>query len=251
MEYSKFQYLLFRLGGLLNNKLFIAAVFLVIIAGFLLFLFYDYKTNGPILASSDVDNDQKRPGLTGKHAKKEWKNSKVTEVILALIPLVLLLLLFIFKGKLSNVDAPNQLVTSGKPVKVATGKVIWINNENGKVGITTSDLDPSNPIVAGVNARTVGPNDNLITMYEGTHISNNNLLDLHVGDSVEIKTDKFNWKYQNHDQYPDPTNMSSKKALLNKADVNGEVFKVKQKQRATEPELRTPRSAGMSVNRAE
>ncbi|POG98041.1 hypothetical protein BGL31_04905 [Fructilactobacillus lindneri] len=219
MEYTKLNYLLFKMGNLFNSKLFMIVVALVIIIGVTLFFVYDYKNDGPVLSRPNDHNEQK-----GKHSKK--RNGK-TEIWLAVIPVIILLVLFGTRMALSHASAPDTIVPSKTEKKVATGKVVWVNNSTGKVGITTKDRKDDNPIVARVNNIPVIPDTPLISSYAGTSISNKQFLSLTVGDNVKINVHPYEWLYKNHDEYGNDEHASHVISMLNQAKVNGEVIKIK------------------------
>lgn len=217
MEYSKLEYFLFKISEILNGRFFVLIVGLVIVIGATLFFVYDYKTDGPVLSTYTDDNLNKI-----KHAKK---NSKKTEVMLVIAPLVVIVLLFVAKSSLSKIPSPEMIVPNVSQENVIKGKVIWIDNTDGRIGITTKKRKRNNPIVASVNNTPVNPGTPLIYSYAGTNLDNKQFVNLSIGNHVEIHVHPYKWAYKNHGEYGNDKHASEVIDLLNISKVNGNVVK--------------------------
>ncbi|ETO41004.1 hypothetical protein B808_77 [Fructilactobacillus florum 8D] len=220
MEYSKVDYLMFKLSHLFDGKIFILLVALIIIAGVIVFFTYDYRNNGPFLAEEADRKKQKG------HSKK----IKRTELLLAIIPIAMVLVLFGCRKAFSQAAAPDQLVAGEKVKTAAVGRVAVIDSNLGKIKIVNQKYHLNNPIIAQVNNQAISPESDYIPPFGGTTISNKQFLNLQVGDYVKIKVRPLEYKYRNHADYAKDDKMVTKLSVINSANVNGAVIKVQQRQ---------------------
>lgn len=208
VKYNKLEFLLFKLNEFFNNGIFITIITILIIASIVFALVYDFKNNGPLFSTSNKNNYNR---------KKEIK--------VFLFPIIILSL-FIFVNRIfSGVDSPNAIVQSSQDHVVSEGKVLWINNDDSKVGIVNKEMNDNNPIIASVNNTPVFPTDSFIPPYGGTTISNQQFLRLSKGNTVKILVREYKWKYSNHDDFADSNQTKNKIDLLNNAKVNGMIEK--------------------------
>ncbi|USS90342.1 hypothetical protein [Fructilactobacillus carniphilus] len=228
MEYSNWQYFLYKLGSLFNSSIFnlIAAILIVIVVTVL--FIYDFQNHGPILSSNKNRSNENVDNERGKHSGR--KHVFRNEVLLGVALIVILAIMFVSRSSLAKVDSPFEINNSSK-TKIATkGKVVWMKYNNGSLGINADDHKGENAIVAQINNVPIPTDAPVVTPYKGTMISNNEFLKLNPGDDVEIKYHPYQFKYKNHAQFGNDKAALKQITLLNRAKVNGYVEKYTPKQ---------------------
>ncbi|USS84728.1 hypothetical protein M3M35_05320 [Fructilactobacillus myrtifloralis] len=207
------------MANILSGRSLIIIVAIIMMVGFVIFFSYDIWNNGPVF----LDNDE--PTAKNKHGRKNNKIDK-KELAMILIPLILVFGIFTVKSIVSRVDSPATITNDSKRVLATRGRVVDIDRKDGAVLIATNAQKRQRPLLAKLNGRLVLPySPKPVFMYDGLSLNRNTLLDLQVGDPVNVWVHPFKMKYKNYSNFPETKNAKDEVNFLNKAKVNGEVSK--------------------------
>ncbi|POH10759.1 hypothetical protein BGL38_06475 [Fructilactobacillus sanfranciscensis] len=215
-HYTNFQYILFKINNLINDKK--VKLLILGIIGILFLISAIYYT---MYRQNFIINNKP------KHKNKE-KYKKKSIIFFSLSLIIMILFLIGYKVLKKVAINPQSIVVKQSKI-VNKGRIIKID-KNPFAEDATYKIKLRNGDIINVNTgayKTPIKKDILLTEYQGTILTQDVVANGKIGTTVLIKSNKYEYQFKNHDKFKTDKNTSKEQnkriQQLNKLKVNSEV----------------------------